>query len=187
MRLFADEVKNKTDQLLFTSPLAVWQIVIGKYLAASLLFLGAVGVTMLFPLMISQYGTLPVSLIVGSYVGYIFMGLGFIAIGLFISVMTENQIIAAVGTAGAIFFVFILDVIYASFLSAVTSPLPVQSNAIGHLNTRNIENRVIQQVTFAQTCIPKKLSCLFWSLQPIVYISVPLCDRNTSCFSSWVL
>jgi len=85
------------------------------------------------------------------------------------------------------FFVFILDVIYASFLSAVTSPLPVQSNAIGHLNTRNIENRVIQQVTFAQTCIPKKLSCLFWSLQPIVYISVPLCDRNTSCFSSWVL
>ncbi|MCL2421123.1 MAG: ABC transporter permease subunit [Defluviitaleaceae bacterium] len=121
MRLFADEVRNKTDQLLFTSPLAIWQIVVGKYVAASLLFIGAVGVTMLFPLMISPYGTLPVSLIVGSYVGYILMGLGFIAIGLFISVMTENQIIAAVGTAGAIFFIFILD--------AIAGGMPADANA----------------------------------------------------------
>lgn len=111
MRLFADEVRNKTDQLLFTSPLAIWQIVAGKYLAAAALFVGAMGVTMLFPLIMSRFGSLPVSQIVGAYVGFILMGLGFIALGLFISVMTENQIIAAVGTAGAIFMFFLLDAI----------------------------------------------------------------------------
>jgi len=109
MRLFADEVKNRTDQLLFTSPLAIWQIVVGKYLAAGALFVGAMAVTMLFPVIISQYGSLPVEQIVGAYLGYILMGLGFISIGLFVSVMTENQIIAAVATSGAIFFIFILD------------------------------------------------------------------------------
>jgi len=109
MRLFADETKNRTDQLLFTSPLSVWQIVLGKYLAAGLLFMGAMVVTMLLPIIQSRFGELPVSQIVGAYVGYILVGLGFIALGLFISVMTENQIIAAVATAGVIFFVFILD------------------------------------------------------------------------------
>jgi len=123
MRLFADEVKNRTDQLLYTSPLAIWQIVLGKYLAAGALFVGAMCVTMLFPLIISQYGSLPVSHIIGSYVGYILMGLGFISIGLFISVMTENQIIAAVATAGAIFFVFILDGIAGGMPADATSSL----------------------------------------------------------------
>jgi len=109
MRLFADEIKNRTDQLLYTSPLAVWQIVLGKYLAASALFILSMVITMIFPLMISQYGELPISQIAGSYVGYTLVGMGLIAIGLFISVLTENQIIAAVGTAGAIFFLNILD------------------------------------------------------------------------------
>ena len=109
MRLFADEIKNRTDQLLYTSPLATWQIVLGKYLAAGGLFVGAMVITMLFPLMISQFGELPVSQIVGAYVGYILMGLSFIALGLFISVMTENQIIAAIATSGALFFVFLLE------------------------------------------------------------------------------
>jgi ABC-2 type transport system permease protein len=109
MRLFADEVKNRTDQLLYTSPLSVWQIVLGKYLAASCLFLGTMVVTMLFPLTISRFGILPVSQIVGAYIGYMLMGLGFIALGLFLSVMSENQIVSAVATFGAIFFFFILD------------------------------------------------------------------------------
>jgi len=109
MRLFADEVRNKTDQLLYTSPLAVWQIVVGKYLAAAILFVGAMVVTMLFPLMASRFGVLPVSQIAGAYIGFTLMGLSFIGLGLFISVMTENQIVAAVGTFAGIFVFFILD------------------------------------------------------------------------------
>ena len=123
MRLFADEVKNRTDQLLYTSPIAIWQIVLGKYLAAGLLFMGAMVVTMLFPFMLSMFGELPMSQIIGAYVGYILMGLKFIAIGLFISVMTENQIIAAVATFGAIFFTFILDGLAGGMPADTTSSL----------------------------------------------------------------
>jgi len=123
MRLFADEVKNKTDQLLYTSPLAVWQIVLGKYLAAGLLFLMAMVVTMIFPLIISNFGELPVSQIVGAYVGYILIGLMLIAIGVFISVMTENQIIAAVSTFGIIFVMFILDALAGGMPADATSSL----------------------------------------------------------------
>ena len=84
------------------------------------------------------------------------------------------------GTENSLFkslFFLILDMIYASLLSAVTSPLPVQSNAIGLFNTWNTDNELTQRVTFAQPCIPKKLLCVSWSLQLVVYISVPLCDK----------
>jgi len=111
MRLFPDEIKNRTDQLLYTSPLSVWQIVAGKYIAAVILFLIAMAVTVIFPLMLSQFGELPVSQIVGAYVGYVMIGMGFIAIGLYVSSMTENQIIAAVATAGIIFLLFLADTI----------------------------------------------------------------------------
>ena len=144
MRLFADEVKNKTDQLLFTSPLSIWQIVFGKYLAAAILFIIGAAVTMLFPLMISQFGDLPVSQIVGTYIGYILMGLGFIGLGLFISVMTENQIIAAVATAGFIFLFFLLDGIAGGMPADANSSLifviivVVVVSGILYHSTRNI-------------------------------------------------
>ena len=109
MRLFADETKSGTDRLIFTSPLSVWQIVFGKYLAASVLFLLAILITILFPFMISRFGELPLAQITGAYVGFTLMGLGFIALGVFISSLTENQIIAAVATFGAIFMFFVLD------------------------------------------------------------------------------
>jgi len=123
MRLFADESRNKTDQLLYTSPLTIWQIVLGKYLAAALLFLMGIAVTMLFPLMISFYGELPLTQIIGAYLGFILMGFSFIGIGLLISVTTENQIIAAVATFGTIFAFFLMDVIASAMPADATSSL----------------------------------------------------------------
>jgi len=114
MRLFSEEARQKTDQLLFTSPLSVMGIVLGKFLAAFTLFVLGVGVTILLPLLIRNYSVLPTSQIVGSYIGFILLGASCIAIGVFISVLTENQIIAAVGTMGAIFVMFLIDAIAAS-------------------------------------------------------------------------
>ena len=111
MRLFSEEVRQKTDQLLFTSPLTVMGIVLGKFFAAISLFLLGVGITVLLPLMIRNYGSLPVSQIIGAYIGFVLLGACCIAIGLFISVLTENQIIAAVGTMGAIFVMFLIETI----------------------------------------------------------------------------
>jgi len=123
MRLFADESRNKTDQLLYTSPLAIWQIVLGKYLAAALLFLMGIAVTMLFPLMMSFYGELPLTQIIGAYVGFVLMGFSFIGIGLLISVTTENQIIAAVATFGTVFAFFLMDIIASAMPADATSSL----------------------------------------------------------------
>jgi len=110
MRLFSEEARHKTDQLLFTSPLTVAQIVMGKFLAALTIFLFAAGITAIFPLMLSRFAeSMPVSRIIGSYIGWILVGVSCIAVGVFISVLTENQIIAAVGTFAAIFAMFLME------------------------------------------------------------------------------
>ena len=111
MRLFSEEARQKTDQLLFTSPLSVMQIVLGKFLAATTLFLISVAVTAVFPLMVMNYGSLPVSQIMGTYIGFFLIGMACIAVGVFISVLTDNQIIAAIATVGAVFVMFIIEAI----------------------------------------------------------------------------
>jgi len=110
MRLFSEEARHKTDQLLFTSPLTVTQIVLGKFFAALTVFLLAAGISALFPLMVSRFAeSMPVARIVGAYIGWLLVGVSCIAVGVFISVLTENQIIAAVGTFAAIFAMFLME------------------------------------------------------------------------------
>ncbi len=108
MRLFAEEAKQKTDQLLFTAPISINAVVIGKYLAALLLFLIGMAVTILFPIALSQFGELPTAKIMGAYIGFILLGACFISVGMFISVLTDNQIIAAVATFAVLFLLFIM-------------------------------------------------------------------------------
>lgn len=109
MRLFAEEAKQKTDQLLYTSPVSITQIVAGKFLASFSLFFIGVAITGLFPFMLSRFGQIPTSEILGAMFGYLLMGGCLISIGIFISVLTDNQIIAAVATFAAMFFIFMVD------------------------------------------------------------------------------
>jgi len=109
MRLFSEEIRQKTDQLIFTSPLSVVSIVLGKFLAALTLFILGVAITVVMPFMIRNHTTLPVSQIAGAYIGFILLGAAGIAVGVFISCLTENQIIAAIGTMGAIFAMYLMD------------------------------------------------------------------------------
>lgn len=111
MRLFSEEARQKTDQLLFTSPLSVLQIVLGKFFAATSLFILATAISVILPLMLSRFGELPVSQITGSYIGFALLGMACIAVGVFISVLTDNQIIAAVITVAAVFVLFIMDTV----------------------------------------------------------------------------
>ncbi|MDR1539806.1 MAG: ABC transporter permease [Clostridiales bacterium] len=117
MRLFAEEARQKTDQLLFTSPVTVMSIVVGKFLSALCLSVIGMAITVLFPIIISRYGTLPYAQIITSYLGYILLTACFISVGMFISVLTDNQIIAAVVT----FFTMILFLILDAIASALTS------------------------------------------------------------------
>ncbi len=96
MRLFAEEKKIKTEQLLLTSPVSLSGIVIGKYLAAMTVFLIGIVVTFLYPFTLSLYGGFALAETLGKYIGLIIAVSAFISIGMFISVLTENQVVAGV-------------------------------------------------------------------------------------------
>jgi len=109
MRLLSEEMRQKTDILLLTSPLNVNEIVIGKYLAALTVFLITLLITCLYPIMMSFFGEIAVWEIIGGYIGFFLLGSTFIAIGLFISSLTDNQVIAAVVTFSVLLLLWVID------------------------------------------------------------------------------
>lgn len=102
MRSFAEEKRNKTEQLLLTAPVSLWSLVLSKFLAAFTLFLGTVAVSSLFFVTLGMYGDPNWGRILGCTVGMIFIGVCFIAIGMFLSSLTDNQFTAAVTTIGVL-------------------------------------------------------------------------------------
>ncbi len=111
MRLLAEEKQKRTDQLLLTSPASLPAIVLGKYLAAVTVMLMTVLLTGLFVLIVALYGQVyPGELIVG-YLGFVLQGCAFIALDLFISGCTGNQVTAVVAAFGANFVLWMLDLI----------------------------------------------------------------------------
>jgi len=108
MRLFSEEYTQKTDQLLYTAPITTASIVFGKFFAACLMLFIGVAITFVFPILISPYGQLPINQIIGTYVGFYLMGVAFISIGVFVSVSTHSQVVAALGSFALIFVFFMM-------------------------------------------------------------------------------
>ena len=111
MRLLSEEKKQRTDQLLLTSPVSIPAIVLGKYLAAVTVFLISLVITGIFPVILSFFGTVAVAQILGSYIGFFLLGSAFIAVGLWISSITDNQIVSAVATFVAVFLLLMVETI----------------------------------------------------------------------------
>lgn len=109
MRSIADETKDRTDQLLLTSPLKVWEIVLGKYFASVLFFFVTLLITGIYPIILAFYSDVAMAPIITAYIGFGLMGAAFISVGVFISSLTDNQVIAAVGTFGALLIIWIID------------------------------------------------------------------------------
>ena len=106
MKLLSEEKKNKTDQGLLTAPIGLWSIVLGKYFAALTLFVIAESVIFIYSLILAYLGDVVWPSLLGNYFAMLFLGAAFIAVGLFISSLTENQIVAAVGTYLIIFIMW---------------------------------------------------------------------------------
>ncbi len=130
MRIFAEERRNKTDQLYLTSPLSIPSVVLGKYLAALFVLLIAMVLNLIFPLVIVIYtssGSLSFSMLMVQYVGFFMMGATFMAVGVFISSMTESQVVAAVVSFAVAFFIWLgnntLTNLGSDFLNMVASSL----------------------------------------------------------------
>ncbi len=108
MRSFSEEKKSGTMELLLTSPLTNWQIILGKFFATYLLYFTMVGVTFLFMVFLLIWGKPAFWPIVMGYLGILLMGAALVALGNFISSLTENQIVAAVGTFGATMLLWVI-------------------------------------------------------------------------------
>lgn len=108
MRLLSEERKNKTDQLLLTSPLSITSVVLGKYLAAVTVFFVALVISLLFPLILAMFGNPAMLEILSAYIGFFLMGSALIAVGVFMSSLSENQVVAAVSTFGVLLLLWLL-------------------------------------------------------------------------------
>ena len=97
MRSFADERRNKTDQLLLTSPVGIPSIVMGKYFAQLAVFAVPMAAAAIMPLVLTAFGTISLTSAYATWLAYFLMGAACIAIGTFVSALTENQIIAYPG------------------------------------------------------------------------------------------
>ncbi len=110
MKSVSEERKMKTDQLILTAPVTLFDIVFAKYLAALILFGGTfIFASVLYYIPLAAYGTPNPAAYAGSVFAIILMGGAFIAIGIFISATTENQFIAALGTIAVIIFLQFVD------------------------------------------------------------------------------
>ncbi len=124
MRLFAEERRTKTDQLLLTAPVRISAIVLGKALACLTMLLLAMALTVFFPIVISRYAQVSAVQIAVVYLGYFLLDAAMLSVGVLVSAMCVHQVTAAVITLGLNVFLylsehFILPQLSSSYLTGL--------------------------------------------------------------------
>lgn len=127
MRSFAEERKNRTDQLLLTSPVSLFEVVMGKYFAMVTIFAIPCVLCLIYPLIIKAQGSAYIKVDYLTILLFFLLGCVYIAIGMFISSLTESSILAAIGSFGILLILYLW--------SGVVSFLPdsAGANALGLL------------------------------------------------------
>lgn len=145
MRLVAEERKSGTIELISTMPIRKWEIVLGKFLAGYGLLAIAIGSTLVYAITVSFMGALDWGTVISGYLGLLLFAASLVAIGLFCSSITQNQIIAfIIGfiICGALYFVYWLQFFVPQSLAPVFEFISVSSHlealARGVIDTRNI-------------------------------------------------
>jgi ABC-2 type transport system permease protein len=108
MRLFAEEKKLRTFELLMTAPVGLNEIVAGKFMSVLLLFLGLLGLTGLIPLTLSLFSDFDWYPVLTGYLGLALLGALFLSVGVLASALTENQIVAAFLSFGLLLLLWLL-------------------------------------------------------------------------------
>jgi ABC-2 type transport system permease protein len=115
MRLFSEEKRTKTDQLLITSPRGIWDIVLGKFMAAASVVAITTCCTLLYVFLLRPYtNSMYPAAIACNYLGFLQLSLCYVALGLLMSAVTESQVSAAVLTLGVNLLLEILESVFSS-------------------------------------------------------------------------
>ena len=123
MRILAEEKKNRTDQLLLTAPVPVWKVVLGKYLSMVTIYAIPIIISVFYPMIMGKYGVISYPMAYVAVIGFFFLGCAQIAVGLFLSSVTESQVIAAVLTFGILFCSYMMDGIESFFSDTAVSSM----------------------------------------------------------------
>jgi ABC-2 type transport system permease protein len=108
MRLIAEERRSGTIELLLTYPIRDGAVLVGKYLAAFALYAIMLALTLLYPGMVAYFARLEPGPLLTGYLGLLLMGAAFLAVGLFASSLTENQIVASITTFGILLIFWVI-------------------------------------------------------------------------------
>jgi len=112
MHLFADEQKSGTIELLMTKPIKDHEVVLGKYIASLLLFLCFLAITLFYLVLYKGVGANPdIGPVISAYIGIFFVGASFLAVGVFTSSVTRNQMIAGFLGWGILLFLWLVNMI----------------------------------------------------------------------------
>jgi len=132
MRVWAEEKKSGTIELLLTLPVKDWEVVLGKFLSAVIFLSFTLLLSITIPLTVSKIGNMDWGVVIGGYIGAVLMGGAYLSLGLFISSLTKNQIIAFLIGLVCCFTVYIIgaDFVLQKMNSAVV-PL-FQFLSVGH-------------------------------------------------------
>ncbi len=166
MRVLAEERKQKTDQLLFSLPITTVQVILGKYLALLTIFALPVCIIALYPLIFAQFGNVYLPASYGSIFAFFLVGAALMALGLFISSLTDNQGLAAgIGVAVILFNYFSVDL--AEYVSA--TPLgALVTIAIIILALGFLVEHLTKNVRFSNI-----ITLVLLALALIAYLTVP--------------
>jgi ABC-2 type transport system permease protein len=133
MRTYAEEKRSGTIELLLTSPITDWQIILGKFFGAMSLYLACLGVTLIHLALLFMYGRPEWKPIVTAYLGLVLLGGCFISVGLFISSLTKNQIVAGMVTFAVFLLLWIITWI-GSFSGPTVDRLTQYLSIVQHLD-----------------------------------------------------
>ena len=111
MRMLSEEKKTKTEQLLLTSPVSLFSVIFAKYLAAFTLFAGTLLTSCLNFVVLYFYGEPNSAIIFATTLGILLIGSAFVAIGIFVSACTENQLVSALVTIVSILSTLVLSIL----------------------------------------------------------------------------
>ena len=128
MKLLSDEKRQKTDQALLTSPISLGSIVLGKYFAALIMFTLGILITVVYAFVLSMFATVDWMVVLANLLGLLFMGGALISIGLFISSLTESQIVSAIASFALVLLLYLMD----TFLSII--PFEWLKNALSAIS-----------------------------------------------------
>ena len=160
MRCFAEDKKNKTDQMLLTAPVSLFEIVLGKYLAMVTITAVPCVIYLIFPLIIKAQGTAYIKVDYLAILVFFLLGCVYISIGMFVSSLTESVIIAAIGAFGILLLTYlwsgILNLIpSAAWANAVTVSvlLTLVVLAVWNMTKNVVISGVLELIVLAGTLI----------------------------------